>query len=198
MAMSWSSSRIFGMGNGNGKLALAEPLAPASALDFDAVYEAEFDYVFRIVSRLAGGGDVEDLVQEVFVVAHRRLPEFRGDARLTTWLFRIAYLVVGAHVRHDRARRRVLHFFGLESQGSNPAFGRTDAERTEEARWVRAALERLSFEKRSALVLFEVEGWSGEEIAAGASVPVATVYTRLLHARREFKVAYERLSGGRP
>jgi RNA polymerase sigma-70 factor (ECF subfamily) len=196
MVVPLSNPRAFGMGNG--KSAVAERPASASALEFDSVYETEFDYVYRVVSRLAGGKDVEDLVQEVFVVVHRRLPEYRGDARLTTWLFRIAYRVVGAHVRRDRLRRRVLHFFGFESEGPAPAFQRTEAERLHEARLVRAALERLSFEKRSALVLFEVEGWSGDEIAAAVGAPVATVYTRLLHARREFKVAYERLAGGRP
>lgn len=196
MAVSWSSQRVLDMGNG--KTAVGGALAPATELDFDSVYEAHFDFVYRVVSRLSGGRDADDLVQDVFVVVHRRLPEYRGDARLTTWLFRIAYRVVGAHVRRDRLRRRVLGLFGLESEGPAPAFRRTDAERLDATRSVRATLERLSFEKRSALVLFEVEGWSGEEISEAVGAPVGTVYTRLLHARREFKAAYEKLAGGRP
>lgn len=169
----------------------AERSTDTAEFDFDEVYDAEFDFVYRVVSRLSGGSDVDDLVQEVFLVVHRRLPEFRGEARLTTWLFRIAYRVVGTYIRHERFRRRVLDLFGFESQAEK-AFVEASPEREEEARRVHAALERLSFTKRSALILYEVEGWSGEEIAEAMSVPVGTVYTRLHHARREFREAYDR------
>ena len=193
--MSLSALRSFGMGNG--KPAEAESLSSASALDFDAVYEAEFDFVYRAVARLSGGRDVEDLVQEVFLVVHRRLPEYRGDARLTTWLFRIAFRVVGAHLRRERFRRRLLEWFGVESERTvATGFDGSDPERAE-ARLVRAALERVSYDKRTALVLFEVEGWSGDEIAETLELPVGTVYTRLLHARRDLKLAYERLAKAR-
>lgn len=180
---------------GNGKPADATSLAPGALLDFDRVYEHEFDFVYRAVSRLAGTADVDDLVQEVFVVVHRRLPEFRGDARITTWLFRIAYRVVGAHVRAERLRRRLAAWFAASEHVAESARLSSEGD-PDDARAVRAALERLSFEKRSALVLFEVEGWSGDEIARAIGVPVGTIYTRLLHARREFKRAYERLTGG--
>jgi RNA polymerase sigma-70 factor (ECF subfamily) len=179
---------------GNGKAAELAADSVAAPLDFDAVYEAEFDYVYRVVSRLSAGRDVDDLVQEVFFVVHRRLPDFRGDARITTWLFRIAFRVVGAHLRKERVRRRLLHLFGLESAQEPQPFQPSVAEHVDDARLVRAALERLSYEKRSALVLFEVEGWSGDEIAAALGVPPGTVYTRLAHARRELKAACERLA----
>lgn len=168
--------------------------AEAPALTFDAVYDAEFDYVYRLVARLAGQGHVEDLVQEVFAVVHLRLVEFRGEALLTTWLFRIAYRVVGAHIRRERLRRRVLELFKLEAAGAEHA---TSVD-TLEAKHVRGALDVLSFEKRTALILFEVEGWSCEEIASATEVPVGTVYTRLHHAKKEFKKAYLRRTGKEP
>jgi RNA polymerase sigma-70 factor (ECF subfamily) len=172
----------------------AAPLAAEEALDFDAVYAREFDFVYRVVSRLARSNDVDDLVQEVFVVVHRRLSEFRGDAQLTTWLFRIAYRVVGAHVRRERLRSRLTGWLveAAAAVGGPPA----PAELMSDVRVVRAALERLSFEKRSVLVLFEVEGWSGEEIAERLGVPVGTVYTRLWHARRDFKRVVDALAKG--
>ena len=177
---------------GNGTPVHATSIA-SSSLDFDSVYEHEFDFVYRVVARLASTADVEDLVQEVFIVVHRKLPEFRGDARITTWLFRIAYRVVGAYVRRERLRRTLLFWIGADADeyesSSSPSERHLD-----DARAVRAGLERLSFEKRSALLLFEVEGWSGEEIAKMLGVPIGTVYTRLLHARREFVRAHDRFT----
>ncbi|HEY0464581.1 MAG TPA: RNA polymerase sigma factor [Polyangiaceae bacterium] len=165
---------------------LVEALRPSAsaAFSFDAIYEAEFDYVYRVLTRLVGASEAEDLVQEVFLVVHRRLPEYRGDARLTTWLFRIAYHVAGAYVRRERLRRRLSSLFGIEAkieaECAHAAEGFAEVER------VRSALQRLSFEKRSALVLYEVEGWSCQEIADSVGVPVGTVHTRLHHARRDF------------
>jgi len=165
-------------------------LEARTKLDFDTVYEAHFDFVYRVVARLGGQDDVEDLTQEVFLVVHRRLEEFRGDARITTWLFRIAYRVVGAHIRRRRLRRAVASWFGMEEQArGQPATG--GSERMEEARRVRRTLDALSYEKRSALVLFEVEGWSAAEIAEMLDVPVGTVYTRLHHARSAFRASFE-------
>jgi RNA polymerase sigma-70 factor, ECF subfamily len=170
--------KAFGMG-----IHTSVSLEDGAALSFDTVYEAEFDFVYRIVSRLAGKGDIDDLVQEVFVVVHRRLSEFRGDARLTTWLFRIAYRVVGAHTRRERFRRRARELLLFEQ--SHPAPEPSD----EQAR-VRAALAELSYERRTALVLFEVEGWTADEIARGVRVPTGTVYRRLHEARAAFRKAY--------
>jgi RNA polymerase sigma-70 factor (ECF subfamily) len=166
----------------------AVSLVTERPVGFDDVYEAEFAFVYRVVSRLAGSSHVEDLVQEVFEVVHRRLPEFRGEARLSTWLFRIAYRTVGAQVRRERLRRRVRELFGRETEldGADVAV----AEELDRARRVRSALERLSFDKRSALVLFEVEGCSAQEIAEAAGVPIGTIYRRLHEARREFRAAY--------
>jgi RNA polymerase sigma-70 factor (ECF subfamily) len=182
---------------GRGEGPLQPALAQAASLGFDALYEAEFDFVYRVVARLGGHGHVEDLVQEVFVVVSRRLADYRGEGRVTTWLFRIAYRVVGAHIRRDRLQRRILELFGAEHAPPQP-FAVMDAERAADAHHVHAALGRLSFEKRSALVLFEVEGWSCEEIAEALEIPLGTVYTRLHHARRDFKKAYSRVAVKEP
>jgi RNA polymerase sigma-70 factor (ECF subfamily) len=165
-------------------------LETGGALTFDAVYEAEFDFVYRVVSRLSGSSDIDDLVQEVFLVVHRRLAEFRGDARLSTWLFRIAYRVVGAHIRRERIRRRARQFFGFERSHAAP-------EPNDEQTRVRVALAELSYERRSALVLFEVEGWTAREIAASFGIPEGTVYRRLHEARAAFRRAFP-TPGGEP
>jgi RNA polymerase sigma-70 factor (ECF subfamily) len=156
--------------------------AAEAALSFDDVYERYFSYVYRLVARLYGGSEIDDLVQDVFIVVHEKFGSFEGRASPTTWLFQIAYRVVGAQIRKERFRRQWLNLFGLEAR---TIFLPASAEAVGEARAVRLALERLSFKKRTVLVLFEVEGWSCAEIAERLNVPVDTVHTRLHHARRE-------------
>jgi RNA polymerase sigma-70 factor, ECF subfamily len=176
---------------------LSEPRAVAP-LDFDEVYSAHFDFTYRVVVRLAGTSHAEDLTQEVFAVVYRRLGEFEGRAKITTWLFQIAYRVVGAYLRRERLRRLL---FGrskdedgsdneLEPGASASALRRL--EQVEDSEALASALERLSWKKRAVLVLHEVEEWPGELIAERMGIPVATVWTRLHHARKELAAMLER------
>ncbi|MBA3397572.1 MAG: RNA polymerase sigma factor, partial [Deltaproteobacteria bacterium] len=155
-------------------------------LEFDAVYEAQFDYTYRVVVRLAGIEHAEDLTQEVFAVVHRRLQEFEGRAKLTTWLFQIAYRVVGAHLRRERLRR--LCFGPTRDADDHDAATSATALRglvqAEDSAALARALAKLPWKKRAVLVLHEVEEWSGELIAERLGIPVATVWTRLHHARK--------------
>jgi len=161
----------------------------AAPLAFDDVYAAHFEYTYRVVVRLAGRAHAEDLTQEVFAVVHRRLAEWRGEAKLTTWLFQIAYRVVGSHVRRERLRRLLGAGVREHVEVATPL---GDLERVEESRRLAGALARLSWTKRAVLVLHEVEGWSCELIAERMGNPVGTVWTRLHHARRELAAALER------
>ncbi len=157
-------------------------LTAAAAPDFDAVYAEHFDYVYRVVVRLGGTSHAEDLAQEVWAVVHRRLAGFEGRARLTTWLFQIAYHVVGDHIRKERLRRGFLALVG------RPVAVRA-LEHAEDAARLTRAVAALAWKQRAVLVLHEVEGWSCETIAERLEVPVATVYTRLHHARKRLAAA---------
>jgi RNA polymerase sigma-70 factor (ECF subfamily) len=86
-------------------------------------------------------------------------------------------------VRHIFTKRRVEEPDDLPHAGSTPAAA---LERKEDRRILHAMLSKMREERRSAFVLFEIEGLSGEEIARIQSVPVNTVWTRLYHARKEF------------
>jgi RNA polymerase sigma-70 factor (ECF subfamily) len=170
----------------------AAPAEAVQAITFDEVYERHFDYVCRILARLAVRADVEDLAQEVFVVVHRRLGEFEGRAQITTWLFQIAYRIARAHARRQAVRGAIHRVFGQESGGHVSVQPERLLE-DERARAVRAALDRLPFKKRSVLVLYEVEGWPCPRIAESLGIPVDTVYTRLHHARADLSRALARL-----
>src|SRR4051812_31687398 len=81
---------------------VAEDSRPA--LELSAIYREHSELVRRWALRLGGPGlDVEDVAHEVFLVAHRRLREFRGEAKLTTWLYRITLRVV----RKQAAKQRI-------------------------------------------------------------------------------------------
>jgi len=87
--------------------------APAASrrqpLVFDAVYREHFAFVWRAAKRLGvGDGALDDVVQEVFVVVHRRLDGFEGRSSLKTWLFGIALRIVRDHRRAVRRRPKLL------------------------------------------------------------------------------------------
>lgn len=161
--------------------------------EFRAFYERHFRFVYRIVARqCASGGDVDDLVQEVFTVAGHKLNEFEGRSKETTWLFRIAANVVSA----DRRKRRRQHLLSLRwlkpaADDEVVAGPDRDVERNDAQKLVRDILEHMSEKKRDVFVLFELEGLPGHEVAEIVGCPLDTMWTRLFHARREFKKQLE-------
>lgn len=157
--------------------------------------------VFRTLSRLTGAGPhVEDLAQEVFFRLYRALPEFRGDAMLSTYLYRITVNV--AQDEWKRRRREREHFaaeplFEDEEQGAwlenqppenfSGEHTRTPEEllfTAETQAAVEAALLELPEHERAVLVLYHQEECSYEGIAAALTMPVNTVRTHLHRGRR--------------
>jgi RNA polymerase sigma-70 factor (ECF subfamily) len=158
------------------------------ALSLESLFHAHVDDVHRVVGRLLGPGavaaDVEDLVQEVFLAAQRALPGFRGEAKVTTWLYGIASRTVLVHLRKRWRYRRLRDALGLHI-AATPASSTMPLETRDTLRQVWRCLARLSPKKRAVYVLCEIEGIAGEEVAAALGLPLNTVWTRLHHARRE-------------
>jgi RNA polymerase sigma-70 factor (ECF subfamily) len=155
----------------------------SSVASFDTVYAQNVAFVWRVL-RGMGVSDaiVEDAVQDVFVVVHRRLAEFDGRHAIRTWLFAIAYRVARDHVR--RSRRVWTTQEPLENQLRDAApMPDESAERTEALRVVSELLDQLDDEKRAVLVLAEIEGMTAQEIADATGAGLNTVYTRLRRAR---------------
>jgi RNA polymerase sigma-70 factor (ECF subfamily) len=177
----------------------------AEHLDAEALYRAHATFVARFLLRLGvRNEDVPDLVQDVFLVAHRRGGFTLGPAKPTTWLAEIAFRV-SSDRRKKRNRRR--EDSDSESVSLAPAADASPA-RQAEARQslarVQQALDTLTHEKRAVFVLYELEGQACDVIAAGLEIPVGTVYSRLHAARREFAkahaamVSHEGSSDGKP
>jgi RNA polymerase sigma-70 factor (ECF subfamily) len=182
------------------RTAPASIVLPDGAVDVEELYRAHARTVARWAARLGGPGtDVEDVVQEVFLVAKRRLRTFTGDGRVTTWLFRTTANVVAA----ARRRRRVRRWLGSAPDDEQPvgmgAAGPAPAEaleRREEAARVYRALDGLPERLRRVLILFEIEGLSTPEIAELMSARAATVRVWLFRARAKFQERYEAIAEG--
>src|SRR5262245_35763104 len=131
------------------------------------LYRAHAQTVARWASRLGGPAiDVEDVVQEVFLVVQRRLREFRGDAAVTTWLYRITANVVRWRRRKEKWRRW-LGGSAHEVAGHLATRAPTPLEALE----VYRVLEGMRETYRTVLILFEIEGKSGTEIATLLGAP---------------------------
>ena len=126
---------------------------------------------------------VDDAVQDVFVVAHRRLADFEARSNPRTWLFAIAMRVVSDHRRSRRRRFRLLErALTLETPPSSTPY--EAAISAEQRDMLLTALERLPDEQRAVFILAEVEEMSAPEISGALDVNVNTIYSRLRMARR--------------
>jgi RNA polymerase sigma-70 factor, ECF subfamily len=142
--------------------------------------------------------DLDDLVQEVFVIAFRGLERFRGDARLSTWLYRICVNVALGRIRTRRRRPTAIGVTDLDSAAIDPSLTERpetperSLQRRQDQERVHRALETLAPKKRVVLYLHEIEGLDLKEIAYLVDSNPVTVRTRLFYARREF---YKVLAG---
>jgi RNA polymerase sigma-70 factor, ECF subfamily len=132
--------------------------------------------------------DLEDASQEVFLQMHRYLPRFRGNAELRTWLYRLCI----TQARHVRRRRRVSETLRSWLSGTSESAPRSSEFCEASARRrIEAALERLSESERLPLVLYEMEGLAGKEVAEILGCKEATLWRRLHYARKKFVEALE-------
>lgn len=155
---------------------------------FERLWEEQRPRIWRLVARLAGSVDVaDDLTQEVGLRAFQGFAEFRGEARASTWLYRIAVNVVHRH-RERQKETVLLDTPEVAALPDNRANGPEEtALQNELLPAVRAALERLPDPLRAPLILHVYEGLKYREIAAILEIPVGTVMSRLHTARKNLR-----------
>jgi RNA polymerase sigma-70 factor (ECF subfamily) len=164
--------------------------------DFDALYREHFRFAWRSVRRLGfEGSAIDDVLQDVFLVVHRRLDDFEGRSSAKTWLYGIIRRVVADHRR--TLRRKPAH----DADGSGPDVDamvdveqgpEASAEQAERVRLLHRILGELDDDKREVFVLSELEGLTLAEIGEALDVNANTIASRLRAARREFEAALER------
>jgi RNA polymerase sigma-70 factor, ECF subfamily len=165
----------------------------------DALYVRFRRQVAATLFRVLGDRtDLDDLVQEVFVIAFRGLATFRGDARLSTWLYRICVNVALGRIRARTRRPPPIGVPDLEvasaqsTDAEHPETPERALERQQDRARVYRALDRMAPKKRIVLYLHEIEGLDLKDIAYMVDSNPVTVRTRLFYARREF---YQLLAG---
>lgn len=167
-------------------------------MTFDDVYDQHFEFVWRTLRRLGvPEADLPDVAQEVFLVVHRRLADFVERAKVTTWLFRIAVRAARDRRRSASVRREIALEEPLQAAVDASADPSRDLERADDRALLEQALAALDEEQREVFAAFELEGMTGDAIAAALELPLGTVYSRLRLGRARFRQSLARLLANR-
>lgn len=170
-----------------------EPRPVLEHTDVEALFRAHAAFVASLVYRLGvPERDVRDLVQEVFLLAHRKGGYVTGPAKPRTWLAAIA---VRLAAQYRRRRREELDPVIAESTAAAATTPAEAAELRESLGRVQECLSALDFDHRVVFLLYEVAGESCKDIAVALDVPVGTVYSRLHYARERFAAEHARPRG---
>jgi len=178
--------------------ALAARARAGDRAAFEQLYRRHADVVYARLSRLVGPvAERDDLTQEVFLGLHRALPRFRGDATVTTLLYRITANVAFDHLRRRRRRpSQPLDEATLAGLISHDAGPDERARRAQELARVFACLDRIKPAKRVALLLRVVEGLSFAEIGAIVDAAPEAAKKRVQHGLRELTALLARAGVG--
>jgi RNA polymerase sigma-70 factor (ECF subfamily) len=170
----------------------SEACARLASERFTVIYNQHFAFVWRNLRRLGvASAGLDDAAQDVFLVAHRRLPDVPDDA-LRPWLFGVVRKVAASHRRGASRRDAASLDVAPEPIAAGPGPERRLGQ-AEAARLVHALLARLSDDQREVFVLAELEQMAAPEIASAIGVRLNTVYSRLRAARAAFEKQAARL-----
>ena len=177
---------------------LGQEQSVEQALDVSAVFKAHHAFVWRILRHLGvAAADLDDVLQEVFVVVHRRLADYREQDKMRAWLYAICTRVVRDHRRRVARRHEELREVPDASHQPSQASAVAD----QQALWLaQRMLNALPDKQRAVFVLHEIEQLSMPEIALAVECPLPTAYARLRKARERVlaEVARARLKGELP
>ena len=170
--------------------------AAGPRVTFEELYERHVDFLWRNARRLGVGDDaVDDVLQQVFLVVHRRLPELAIAGSEKAWLFGVLVRVVRDHKRSLR-RKSPHRFFALtdpetlaDDRGRQPD---ESVARAEAAALVQSWLDALDDDKREVFILADIEQLSAREIGEATGTNPSTVYSRLRAARQAFEATAAR------
>jgi RNA polymerase sigma-70 factor (ECF subfamily) len=177
----------------------ASEAEPLREIDSETLFRRHASFVASFLHRLgARGPELDDLVQDVFMAAHRRGGYRPGPASPTTFLARLALEVRLSHRRCDaRFRAAQRDQTGASALGDAPAPPDHKLLVNDAARQLQAILDHMEPGVRAVFVLFELEEQSCDAIAAGLGLKLGTVYSRLHTAREVFAAQLARVAMSR-
>lgn len=151
--------------------------------EFRQIFDEHAAFLWRTLRHLGvRERDLEDVCQDVFLVAHRRLDSFRGESSLRTWLYGIAVRLASEHRRRAHVRREVPT---SDPPGLEHAYHEQNPVEHSELRvLLNGILDQLDEEKRTVFVLYEIEDLDMKDVAKVVGCPLQTAYSRLHAARR--------------
>jgi RNA polymerase sigma factor (sigma-70 family) len=153
-----------------------------------ALYDAHAEHVRRFIGRMGvAHGDIDDVAQTTFLMVLSASHRFDGRASARAWLLGLAANAVRHHRRSIRRLADRLVQFAHEPRARMGASAEETFSASEIAVRAQRAIQRLSHKKRAVFLLVAVEGVTGEQAATALGIPLATVWTRLHHARRELR-----------
>ena len=174
-------------------LPAAEAVGACESLTVQAVYEAHFNFVWRTARRLGiRPPQLDDIVQEVFMVVQRRLKDFEGRAAIRTWLYAITRHVVRAHFRLNARKPQALSADADDTCDPHEPGPEFAALHNEGRKLLYALLDELDDDKREVFVLAQLEEMTGPEIAEALELPLSNVYSRIEAAQKAFDRALKR------
>jgi len=151
-----------------------------------ALYRLYHPRLFKFVFRLTRSyGASDELVNDIMLVVWNKAGSFRGDSRLSTWLFGIAY--------RQALRKLSRKTLSIARDVEPDSLSDTRSSVVEQQDWIRQGIERLPPAQQLAVILVFYVGLSYDEVAQVTEVPVNTVKTRMFHARRKLKAALQRI-----
>ena len=170
------------------------PSGRPEAIGAAALFRGHHGFVTGFLVALGvPSAELEDLAQEVFLVAHRRGGFVPGAAKPTTWLASIAFRVASTRRRSRRRRRDEPNEDVVDRARAEGASPEERASTSQTMARVHRAVAELDVEKRALFLLFEIVGESCDALATEFGIPIGTVYSRLHAARAEFRRAYDAL-----
>lgn len=162
---------------------LAKAAAHGDSVAFSTLLERRYDQLFALCFRLTGTrADAEDLTQDICAVLPARIVQYRGEARFTTWLYRVA-----VNAAHDRRRREASHARAAEGWGGWEIARRAaDAEAAEQADWLTTAMRALPQGQRDTLALV-LDDMTHAQAAEVLNVSEGTISWRVAEARKRLR-----------
>lgn len=165
------------------------PAAKLELSELSAIYREHRDFVWRcLYHQGVDGSFVEDALQDVFLVVHRKLAIFDGRTSVRSWLYGISRRIASEYRRGTRRGTRHLHL--LPDPGQEPS--RNEYGRVAALQVMQQLLESLDEPKREVFILAELEGMTAPEIAEVLQINVNTIYARIRAARKSFDKAVAR------
>ncbi len=173
-------------------------------LEVAVVLHSHGDFLWRTLQRLGvADSDLSDVLQEVLIVLHRKLVSFDPERPIEPWMFAICAKTASTYRRRAHRRKEVVTDPAAEAFAARVAettSPETEAVRSEARSELVAVLDSLDPERRALLVMFEIEQLSCDRIAETTGIPVGTVFSRLVAARKQFAqiVARRQRNQGEP